>query len=426
MQFDGFTWLHSLSLEYRRFCESNRKEELSFLKDLLVYFGSPQQRPGILHIAGSKGKGSTALYLTGCLKRLGFRTITFTSPHVFNIKERVLSNGETLPDDLWHSLLEKIFIYHQQQNKIRMGYFDVLTLFAFLVYGHMQADYLVLETGIGGRLDTTNLCQPTATLITAIEKEHTQILGQTLAEIAREKAGILKQHIPVFVAPQPLEALAVLKMTAEDRGVPLLYLPSYTNAQVSNYVVYEDIYYQLCSFSTPTGKYHNVAMRMLGHKQCHNALLAWTCLRQIVGHNPRMLQAWTSCLAEDSIVGRFTVIQRDPLIVLDGCHTVESMALTVETWQQFTQGGTLIFTCKPDKNIHGMIPYFAHFDTLIITGSGQDLPAMFATVEQVYPRARFVPMEEAACKFAMTLEQPILVAGSFYSLAKMKNYLLPE
>lgn len=425
--FDGFSWLNQLSHRQKIFSEESRQQELRILRQLLQCLGHPEKSVQTLHIAGSKGKGSTGLYLEGTLRRLGYQTLLFTSPHVFCLRERILVNGQMLNENLWNKYLEQIFTYLQQYPGQSFGYFDVLTILAFLLSRHCQINWLILETGIGGRLDTTNLCSPAATLITQIELEHTHILGDRLEQIAYEKSGILKESIPLFLAAQTQEVLTTILYRAQTLHVPVVYVPDYAHAEVLAYEEKDKSFIQKCYFSVAEQTLSDIPMCMLGNKQCDNALLALLCLQNILPHNPNsLLQAWLSSLQEDSLPGRFSIVQTHPLIVLDGCHTVESVADCVHTWTILLKEqihGCLIFSCKPDKNIPGMIPYFNNFYSLIITGDMQPFPPV---IQKIYPHAIYFAKEEEACAYAKNLSpaMPTLAAGSFYSLAKVKKYLL--
>ena len=424
MNFDVISWLNDLAARAQKDThESIRIQNLQQLHILLEHFDSPEKEKNILHIAGSKGKGSTATFLANTLQALGYSVLLFTSPHVFDISERFLLNGRPVSEEKWHPLLKRIHDIGTEN----LGYFDILTALAFAMRQELDAHYLVLETGMGGRLDATNICRPEAVILTEIELEHTQILGPTLAHIAREKAGIMKPDIPVFCAAQAPEALKVLQEQAMEKHAPFFYLPAYGQARIVGYEQQNHRWYQRGQFCLGEEYCHELPMKMMGYKQAGNALLALLCLRHILDKTSwfTLEQAWTHSLYHSSLPGRFEIIGTKPLRVLDGCHTPQSMEQTVQTWTALagTQG-LLIFTCRADKNITGMMPYFKNFAQIVLTGDTEYMREIAQKVQNQFPQAIYL-CEEEACLYAQKYakQMPILVAGSFYSLAAMKPCL---
>lgn len=424
MNFDAVSWLNDLATRpQKNIHESIRIQHLQQLRALLEHFDSPEKEKNILHIAGSKGKGSTAAFLANTLQALGYSVLLFTSPHVFDISERFLLNGKPVSKEKWHSLLKEI----HNTGVENLGYFDILTALAFVIWQELDAHYLVLETGIGGRLDATNICRPEAVILTEIELEHTQILGPTLAHIAREKAGIMKPDIPVFCASQVPETLKVLQEQAMEKHAPFFYLPAYGQAHIIGYEQQNHQWYQSGQFCLGEEYCYELPMKMMGYKQAGNALLALLCLRHILDKTSwhTLEQAWTHSLCHSSLPGRFEIIGTKPLKVLDGCHTPQSMEQTVQTWTDLagTQG-LLIFTCRPDKNILGMMPYFKNFSKIVLTGNTEYMRKITQKVQNQFPQAIYL-CEEEACIYAQRYakQMPTLVAGSFYSLAAMKACL---
>ncbi len=423
MSFDAISWLNDLAISSPKGThEYIRIQNLQQLDALLNDLGVQEKNQNILHIAGSKGKGSTSAFLANTLQALGYSVLLFTSPHVFDITERLLLNGQPISQEIWNNLLSRIY----QANWHSLGYFDILTALAFMMHQELKADYLVLETGIGGRLDATNICQPKAVVLTPIELEHTQILGPTLAHIAKEKAGIIKPGLPVFCAPQPQQALAVLQKEAAEKQASFFYLPEYGQAEIIAYEQKNHQYYQKSHFSL--GHYtDDLPMKMMGNKQAENALLALLCLEHILPETQKsaLQQAWQYSLWNTSLPGRFEIINTNPLRVLDGCHTPESMKQTVQTWAALagTQG-LLIFTCKPDKNIAGMMPYFKDFAHIIITGNTEYMKNIAQKIQKQFPQAIYLRQEDICPHIQKHAHQlPILAAGSFYSLWMMKACL---
>src|SRR6056297_2724802 len=203
------------------------------MHQLLEFFGNPHARLHTIHIAGSKGKGSTAIYIARGLEALGYPTGLYSSPHISNYRERITRAGRFFPTELYLDVGGRIKKALPEFNRTVLAgeaeptAFELFTLFAFLLFVEAGCSYAVIETGIGGRLDATNVITPQAAVITPIELEHTDILGSSLEQIASEKAGIIKPGRPVFVSRQSEKALRVLRKKAEESQSPFFYFPEY-------------------------------------------------------------------------------------------------------------------------------------------------------------------------------------------------------
>ena len=177
---------------------------------------------GIVHIAGTKGKGSTAAMISSVLQKAGYRVGLFTSPHLHTFRERVQINREPISAEDFAGAMEKVKPHVEEINAVgEHGYittFEALTAMALVYFAEKQVEALVFEVGVGGRLDATNVVTPEVSVITSISRDHTELLGETLPEIAGEKAGIIKEGVPVVVAPQVPEVEAVMSAIARERG----------------------------------------------------------------------------------------------------------------------------------------------------------------------------------------------------------------
>jgi len=193
---------------------------LDTFKTLLAQFGHPHLTlPKVIHVAGTNGKGSVVAYLESALHCLGYTVGSYTSPHLVSYRERFKLNLTPIPQDQFDTL------YHTVQSAQTATEFELLTLMAFLYFSEKTPDYLILETGLGGRLDATNVITPILSIITKIGLDHQAILGHTLPEIATEKAGIIKPNIPIITGPQHPDALAILTQTAHTLNAPLITAP---------------------------------------------------------------------------------------------------------------------------------------------------------------------------------------------------------
>lgn len=207
---------------------------------LLEELGHPEKTLKIIHVAGSNGKGSVCAYLNRILIQHGFRTGLFTSPHLVDVRERIRIDNEMVSKsdfvqafDRVHSAAKRL-----QKKNITLAYFDWLFGMALLLFVQKQADFVILETGLGGRLDATNAVQnPVLSVITTISLEHTAVLGDTLSQIAKEKAGILKQGVSAVYSAKEPEVIHVMEQTAENAGVPVLEGVTPADYQINYYCV---------------------------------------------------------------------------------------------------------------------------------------------------------------------------------------------
>lgn len=241
---------------------------------LCARLGNPQDQYAVVHIAGTKGKGSTTALSAAILREAGYNVGAYFSPYVYDVRERVQVNGELIAREDFARLVTQAVPHIEALAKTDLGQtteFELKTLLGFLTFAEKQVDYACIEVGLGGRLDATNVVKPTVTVITNIGLDHTNILGETHAEIAAEKAGILKTGIPCYTATDNPEALAVIERIAAEREVPLTRVRPGEVAQPDGRNVWWEIaashnstYSAPVTIVTPTRRYENLEMRMGG------------------------------------------------------------------------------------------------------------------------------------------------------------------
>ena len=218
LQLVDYERMTSLSRERVRF-------DLSGMKTLLRSLGDPHLGTPTVHIAGTRGKGSTAALCASALSRQGYRTGLYTSPHLHSFRERIRLNGHPVSEEEFAGLVDTLWPHVESGSGTEgpggVTMFEALTAMAFCHFSQ-EADFQVLEVGLGGRLDTTNVADPDVCAITSLSLDHTSILGNTIESIAREKAGIIKPGVAVVTSPQVPEAMAVLESTCKERGAPLI------------------------------------------------------------------------------------------------------------------------------------------------------------------------------------------------------------
>ena len=376
----GF-WYGRINYEQR----SPRAEDLKLedMRNLLSALGNPHDRLRIVHVAGSKGKGSTSAMLASILREAGYRAGLFTSPHLVNVEERIQVDGEAISRRELTSLLKEV------EGVVVAGglsptFFEVATAVGFLHFVRRRVDVAIVEVGLGGRFDSTNVCMPLISVITSISLDHTQLLGDTIASIAAEKAGIIKPGRPVVSGARTPAARQTIAGIAHRRQAPLwqlgvdfdyAYRPADVSqeANASGLLAWERPEVQVTIWGR-TGE--PVKLGLLGEHQAANSAVALACVQRLrltgmeipTAAVPRGLETvqWPA---------RLEIVGRRPLILLDCAHNVASAEALVETlrttFAQFSRGGTrrvLVFACSNDKDLPGILRVLsAHFTHMFLT-----------------------------------------------------------
>lgn len=436
-----------------------REYRLDRMQQLLEFFGNPHRSLKIIHIAGSKGKGSTAIYLARGLDALGFKTGLYSSPHIADYRERITLAGRYFEDQLYMKVGTRIqaalpeFTHTVLAGEADPTAFELFTLYAFLLFAEADCSYAVIETGIGGRLDATNVVSPQASVLTSIELEHTDILGNSLEQIAAEKAGIIKPGAPVFVSRQPENVLEVFRRHAARAESRLYYFPDYPaafSATVDGAGTH--LYLQ---WRGPAEPVIQLDLAMQGEVQAENAGLALTVLRElsperVASSYENMLHAVAAAI----LPGRMELCSTEPPVVLDGAHTPASVRRTVATFQRiYGTGGICIFGSVEGKDTAGMAAAVsAAFSDIIISRPGTFKPNSPQEVARIFhevaPQAELQSDPQEALRTALAISasgasqssprggsaggtgnigsgsaRPILVTGSFYMVAEIRPLL---
>lgn len=323
-------------------------------RELLSRLGNPQEGIKIIHVAGTNGKGSVCAYLNAMLLAGGKKTGLFTSPHLVRINERFQINGEDVSDEQFLDAflkVEKAAKEYEAEGEGHPSYFETLFLMGMLIFKEAGVEYLVMETGLGGRLDATNVVEkPLACIITSISRDHTEYLGDTLEAIAREKAGIIKAGVPViYDASQPGPA-SVIAAKAKEMGSPAWPMePSFYEMKTQSR---EGITF---TFAYPGGEKAELAIPYVAKYQMMNASLAFYTMHilQDVHDIPK------NVLAEglSKIKWPCRMEMAAPGVIIDGAHNEDGIAQFVSTAGYFAKENeiTILFTAVADKHYHEMI-----------------------------------------------------------------------
>ena len=305
--------------------------DLEPIRRLMERLGDPQADLSVIHIAGSKGKGSTGLMAEALLGAAGERVGTFTSPHLERWSERFRINGREVAGELLADAIERIAPHIDALREAAPdrapSFFDALTATALLLFSEAKVDRCVFEVGLGGRLDSTNVITAAVSCITSIEFEHTQQLGNTLSEIASEKAGILKPGVPAVIGDLRDEAAEVVEARARELGAPLARLGRDFNSEVLD----RDLEGQLIRLTDGSLRV-DARIAALGSHQARNAALALACVARTPGvvRGERLIEAAERGFAAVQLPGRIEVIGRSPWLLVDSAHTGDSAVALAE------------------------------------------------------------------------------------------------
>ena len=406
----------------------NRERRIERMEMFLEYLGSPEKDFRTYHVAGSKGKGSTAAYLSSLLKGSGRKCGLYTSPHLFSVRERFTLSGIFFEDkdyiDTCNYLLEKTeaFSFPQSLGSQKPAEFEMYTVFAYLLFSRTGCTDAVIETGLGGRLDATNTIRNSAVILTPVELEHTELLGNTIAEIAAQKAGIIRSEAPVFSYCQEKEALDVFRCKAEEMNAPFYYLPSYLSDFSSE--MQEDGF--LVSFSLD-GIPYKLRLRMATDQMAMNAALAILAAEKLSVLTEKGLEE----LGKTQLPGRFERRRIDnSLVVIDTAHTPHSAKSTLEAFMKIPgcERKTLIFALAEGKREDEIIKtLFPYFDRVIITHTGSfrksDPERLFRKGKVLFPELDIsvVDNPDDALNSALSVSSAILITGSFYLAGEMER-----
>ena len=349
----GFADFERASTDRIRYRDFN----LERVRALLEPLGDPHMALPTVHVAGTKGKGSTVAMIASILEAAGMRTGLFTSPHLHTVRERIAVGGAHIAEEEFVGEVERlapvVARVNERGDPWRLTTFELLTAVAFLHFREAGAEVAVLETGLGGRLDATNVVMPEVCGITSISLDHTEVLGETLEKIAGEKAAIVKPGVPVVSAPQPEEVLRVIEAAAREAGSPLTVVGRDLTWTTQGC----DLDGQDLRVSTAGGDYQ-LRTRLLGAHQAENAATAVAICERLVERDfPISLEAVRRGLAQVSWPGRLEVLGRDPLIVVDGAHNPYSMERLVEALRDHIafRDAIVVFGATERKDLGGMV-----------------------------------------------------------------------
>lgn len=408
---------------------------LERMVELLVLRGNPHLKLKVIHIGGTNGKGSTIAFLKNMLEKLGLRVGVFSSPYLIHYTDQISINGESIPEARLEALMadyQSLLEGESAPNLQGTTEFEIITAIAYDYFASEQVDVAIMEVGMGGLLDSTNVCQPILTGITTIGLDHVALLGNTLEAIAEQKAGIIKQGIPLVTGRIAPEALAVIDRIAEAKNAPRLrYERDYQVSHQKSVVTGEVFDY------TSVVRQGRFQTGLLGLHQIENAGMAIALLDTFCQEDGRELASnhlLAQALEETSWPGRLEIVSRDPLMILDGAHNPHAIKSLLATLQErfADYHKEILFTCIKTKALEDMLDLLEQIPDTELTLTHFDDNR--ATDEKV--------LEEAAKSRNLSyqgwqdfLEQKLtdkkeekktvrIVTGSLYFLSQVRAYLM--
>lgn len=388
---DTLSWLYGTQIR-------GIKLGLEGIKALVEVLGNPEQSLRFIHVAGTNGKGSVCAMLESICRAEGLKTGLFTSPHLVRFNERIQVNRRPIPDEEVVRGVGEVRALISE-HELNPSFFEITTALAFRYFLKSKVDIVLLETGLGGRLDATNIVTPSVSVLTAIDLDHQRILGNSLAEIAREKAGIIKQGVPVVSAPQTAEVRRVFESVAQGLGTHVHYA------------------------EFPSPPFH---LGLAGSRQQLNAALAVDALTKAsLTISPYAVRKG---LATVFWPGRFQHVE--PNLILDGAHNPAASWQLVQTWKECHRGTTptVIFGGLKDKNLSQMLEALSQIAArffLVPVLNDRSASPFEIEAPNYLPRTIYSDVKIAIDQ-ARTLRDPILVTGSLYLVGEALAWLEPD
>ncbi|MFS0861741.1 bifunctional folylpolyglutamate synthase/dihydrofolate synthase [Fredinandcohnia sp. 179-A 10B2 NHS] len=427
---DALSWIHSR-------LRLGIKPGLSRMEWMMERLNHPEKKIKAIHVGGTNGKGSTVSYLRNILQQAGYSVGTFTSPYIESFNERISLNGKPIRDEEIVSLLQVIKPLADELEQTDLGgptEFEVITAMALYYFGtNPEIDFVIMEVGLGGRFDSTNVITPMLSIITSIGYDHMNILGDTLTEIASEKAGIIKEGKPVITAVDQEEAIQVISQKAKQTNSALYQLSK--DFFIVDHKPSEQG--ELFSLKTPNDTYKNLFLSMKGAHQVNNASLAVMAIKLLVLEGVAKIseKELLKGLEETNWVGRFEQISTQPPIIIDGAHNPEGIKSLVDTIKTHLSDKKVhvVFSALKDKKLDNMISQLEEVaDSLTFTSfdfpraaSSKDLYESSSASDSIRVIENWIEaIEISKNKLSNSENEVLLITGSLYFISNVRHYIL--
>lgn len=400
---------------------------------LLELLDNPQDKLKIIHVAGTNGKGSTTAMITSMLKGCGYKVGMYTSPFLEEFEERIQINGENIPKEKLAQLITKI--KYAVDKVIEEGYnhpteFEIITVLMFLYFATEEVDFAVVEVGLGGRLDSTNVITPILSVITSISFDHTNLLGNTLEEIAAEKAGIIKSCIPTVIYPQEEMAERVISSKCQELDSKL-YKINKEDAKLINIIKEDKIYQQV---KVKLDDEYDVKLPLLGEHQILNLAVALKALEVIKDKAPKLnRESIVKSLATVRWNGRLEIMSNSPYVVIDGAHNIQGITQLDKNIKKYFEYKDmyLILGILADKDVEDMVKVITPKAKKVFTVTPNSMRA--ETAEELMNEVKkYNESCEAYNDYKNAFEDALklckkddllLISGSLYMIGEMRGII---
>jgi dihydrofolate synthase / folylpolyglutamate synthase len=409
--------------------------KLDRMRSILDELGNPQDQVAMVHVAGTVGKGSTIEMLTTMLRGNGYAVGKYTSPHLIDIRERVVVNDEMISEEEFTDIVKEV-VAAAKKRSVTPTFFELITAVAFKYFAEKAVDIAVIETGLGGRLDSTNVINPILTLITQIDFDHTHILGKTLEEIAKEKAGIFKKSTPAISCQQEENIVNVLRSTAENTMCDLELVGDEIEFSLRFVTSNQGVPQNRICIITKNTQFMHTPVPLKGAHQARNCglALAAICKLKTLGFKFEDAALYES-LGKATIDGRMELAWDKPKILIDGAHNPTSLQSLIKCIGAHVPYDSMVcvFGCCADKDVNGMLRELSlGADKIIFTKSHGNpraaepriLQRQFAEISGKMTQVAETLGEalEIAAR-ATSRDDLICVTGSFYLVGDAKKHL---
>ena len=360
---DSIDWLFSQTASYQQEGATALKVNLTNILALCDVLNNPQHSLTSIHVGGTNGKGSTTHLLTSILMESGYKTATFTSPHYVDFRERIRINGQYIPKE---KVIEFIRLIQVHIPNIQPSFFELTFAMALWYFAQEDVDIAVIEVGLGGRLDSTNIIQPLLSIITNIGLDHQQFLGTSLPEIASEKAGIIKANTPVIIGSSQPEVANVFITKAEQEEAPIYF------ADQELEIVSDNINIKTGERTIEFSNQWSISTSLLGKFQAQNirtAIFAATQLQQFLAISATAIQLGIKHIQRNStLIGRFQIMRTEPLVIIDSSHNAEGVEQFLQQIKDLSYNELhIIYGCVSDKDVSKIEPLLIRNSHLYLT-----------------------------------------------------------
>jgi len=395
---------------------------LKNINSFLGNIGNPHLDFPSIHIAGTNGKGSTAAILESILCSAGYRVGLYTSPHLVDLRERIRICGKHIDQK---SVVRFINRYKNEIDKNKYTFFEVITTLAFDYFSRKKVDIAILETGLGGRLDATNVVTPLVSIITSISLEHTDILGKTIFKIAFEKGGVIKKDVPVISGVQNKEATRVLRDICNKRGASLLDVNKIGKWKIKDM----DLRGTCFDLVTTLNQYKDLKINLIGEHQVQNAAVA-ICAAELLNQKGWKIskQDIYEGLKKVNWRARFEVFQKNPLVILDVAHNPEGISVLIDTFSCLFKNRKIIFVfgVLDDKDYKEMLKKLSEKVKLLILTEpnyyrAQKLEKLEKEANRLKIQYKSIPKVKDACLYglkAASKKDILCITGSHFTVGE--------